>query len=212
MNWYKRNSGKVVQAQSRVMVDPATQEWGREKQRRFLVSYDVSASNPDRLQNMSMAVNAILSQNPPLETEALKEYFRKETGRDVYTGGNVEYVVQSISDLLSPSRVIGDSVLIEYSETAGRSILGKLLWSLRRWSPNLIPNILRKDKGQRQGLLYNILMKSGLLPRVEELIIMEMRGILQKAVEWGILSGFNPGEWKIDTKVMGRDVTITPIG
>ncbi|MBD3229647.1 MAG: hypothetical protein GF329_15810 [Candidatus Lokiarchaeota archaeon] len=207
MNWYKIKISQSGGPQG-VMVD-TEQQWGREKERKYLRTYDVSKDNPNRLASMSLALNAILSHNPPIETEELRDYFDK-IKREVYTGEERIPTINSISDLLSPAKVVGDHILLEYRETTGKSTLGKLLWSFYRWMPNVMPNFLREDRGKRQGLIYSILMKSGILPRVEQLMITELTGILQKAMEWGIISGFNPQEWQITSSNIGRDIIIRP--
>jgi len=200
-------------APTTLMVTPNESQWGRERHRQFLKTFDVGSHLPtdQRLDNMAMAINTILQSNPPLENEMILESFKemvnmerraKVTG-DVTTWKQPQYNVKSISDIFSIARPEGDSVKILYSETTGMSGLGKVIWSILGWGP--------RPTSRRQGFFWNLLQKSGLMQNLEELFVQEWQGILQKAINAGVLENFDMSEWEVDTTTFGRDITVKPL-
>ena len=185
--------------------------WGKERHRKFLKEFDVGPQQDpiQRLDNMSMAVNAISEQvdaNKHWEVEEIPEYFTNIVSQ---LSGDVNKTPKSIADLFGLATRAGGSVKILYSETSGLSDLGKTLWSINKWT-NLIPNFMRENKGNKAGPFCMLLQKLGVTQDVEELFRQEWQSLLQKATNWGILVNYSPSEWAIDTSVLGRDVTITP--
>ena len=87
------------------------------------VSYDVSPENPERMDQMTLAVVALLGLKLPLENEAIKEYFQEIVTRYARKGvprhDEIEYPT-TISDFFATVKNEGDHVRLEYAETAGR--------------------------------------------------------------------------------------------
>ena len=180
------------------------------------VSYDVSPDNPERMDQMTLAVVALLGLKLPLENEAIKEYFQEIVTRYARKGvprhDEIEYPM-TISDFFATVKNEGDHVGVEYTETAGRGDVGKFFWSLGRWLKPSILNWFRRKKGERAGLFYSLLMKLRILPSIEDNLIFEIRNLLNRGVAsrvFGRPTTYKPSEWIVDSTSLGRDIIIRP--
>ena len=181
------------------------------------VSYDVSPANPERMDQMTLAVVALLGLKLPLENEAIKEYFQEIVTRYARKGvprhDEIEYPT-TISDFIATVKNEGDHVGLEYAETAGRGDVGKFFWSLGRWLKPSIVNWFRRKKGERAGLFYSLLMKLRILPSIEDNLVFEIRNLLNRGVAnrvFGRPTTYKPSEWIVDSTSLGRDIIIRPI-
>jgi len=217
MNWYNLSKlTKLAQPSGTgVVLGPdtgAAQQWGPERHREYLKTFDVGSNLPvsTRLDNMEKAINTILSKNPPIENEQIVDRFTEIVKSwDVNSKGQWQKIPhdkmpRSISDIFAAARIKNNSIEIVYSETAGQSSLGKIIWSILGW---VIPSPGTKNKGP----FWNMLQKSGIMQNIEELLIEEWKVILSKGENSGILENYNSSEWNVDTSNVGRDVIVTPI-
>lgn len=212
MNWYNRSKlTKQAQPATNVMLAPGAKnpDWGRERRRRFLQTFDVGQHLPlqVRLDNMEKAINTILSANLPIENEQLTKTFSNiSKGYVVNTKGQFKKVQEppkSVSDIFAAARIDNGQVKILYSETTGMSNFGKGIWSVLGWLP--------RPFSKRQGIFWNTLQKSGIMQNIEDLLIQEWDVILAKSANLGIIAGYNSSEWDVNSTTVGRDITITPL-